>query len=249
MCIQRDRAFRSWPYPCIGQLRFLNLALQKHPLYPTVLSRLTQENQTLLDAGCCFGQELRKLAFDGVPPKALYGLDLEADFIDLGYDLFRDRAIMGGATFIAGSLLDETASFPQLEGKIDIVNANSLFHLFTWEEQIMVTSRLVSFMKDRPGSMILGRQVGAVEAGEYRALNEGATTYRHNVDSFRRLWKEVERKMESSWEVDARLDMEDIMPGVNLGQKWMESGTRRLHFIVTRRHRAEQVTGRVYSTL
>lgn len=40
--------------------------------------------------------------------------------------------------------------------------------------------------------MILGRQVGAVEEGEYRALNEGATTYRHNVDSFRRLWKEVE---------------------------------------------------------
>lgn len=156
---------------------------------------------------------------------------------------------MGDATFIAGSLLDETARFPQLEGKIDIVNANSLFHLFTWEEQVTVTSRLVSFMKDKAGSMILGRQVGAVEAGEYRALNEGATTYRHNVDSFRRLWEEVEGKTGSAWDVAARLDMEDIMQGVNLGQKWMESGTRRLHFVVTRRQPAGQVTGRAHSTL
>ena len=210
---------------------------------------MTQGNQTLLDAGCCFGQELRKLAFDGVPPKALYGLDIEANFIELGYDLFCDRAIMGDATFIAGSLLDETNSFLQLEGKIDIINANSLFHLFTWEEQVRVTSRLVSFMKDMPGSMILGRQVGAVEAGEYRALNEDATTYRHNVDSFRRLWKEVEEKTGSKWEVAAHLDMEDITQGVNLGQKWMESGTRRLHFLVTRRQLCEQATGRIHSTL
>ena len=154
------------------------------------------------------------------------------------------------ATFIAGSLLDETASFPQLGGKIDIINANSLFHLFTWDEQIRVTSRLVSFVKDKPGSMILGRQVGAVEAGEYRALNEGATTYRHNVDNFRRLWKEVEEKTGSSrWEVLAHLDMEDSMQGVNLGQIWMEFGTRRLHFLVTRCQRSEQVTDHKHSTL
>lgn len=97
--------------------------------------------------------------------------------------------------------------------------------------------------------MILGRQVGAMEAGEYRGLNEGATTYRHNVDSFRRLWKEVEGRTGSKWDVEAHLDMEDIVQGVNLGQKWTESGTRRLHFVVTRRQQAELVTGRTHSTL
>ena len=189
------------------------------------------------------------MAFDGVPPKALYGLDLEADFIDLGYDLFCDRAIMSDATFIAGSLLDKGARFSQLEGKIDVINANSLLHLFTWEEQITVTSRLVSFTKNGPGSMILGRQVGAVEAGEYRGLNEGATSYRHNVDSFRQLWKEVEERTGSKWEVDAHLDMEDLVQGVNLGQKWTESGTRRLHFVVTKRQPVEQVTVHTNSSL
>ena len=89
-------------------------------------------------------------------------------------------------------------------------------------------------MKAKPGSMILGRNVGAVEAGEYRGLSEGTTTYRHNVESFQRLWREVGQRTGSVWKVDARLDMKDIVTGVNLGQKWTEPGTRRLHFVVAR---------------
>ncbi|MCJ1355504.1 MAG: hypothetical protein MMC33_005496 [Icmadophila ericetorum] len=230
----RDRAFDTWPYPCIGQLRFLNLNLSTSPLYPTVLSRLTTQSQTFLDAGCCFGQDLRKLAFDGAPPASLYGLDLEPAFLELGYDLFCDRAKMVDATFVSGSLLDSAARFPELEGSIDMVLANSLLHLFTWAEQIVVASRLVGFLKPQPGSMIMGRHVGAVEAGEYRALSEGATSFRHNVQSFRRLWDEVGQETDSRWKVDAQLDLKDIVPGVNLGQKWTERGTRRMHFTVTR---------------
>jgi len=205
-----------------------------HPLYPTILSRLTTQSHTLLDAGCCFGQELRKLAFDGAPPAALYGLDLEPAFLELGYDLFLDRAKMAGATFVSGSLLDEAAGFPELEGKIDVVHASSLLHLFTWPEQVVITSRLVRFMKARPGSMMMGRQVGAVEAGEYRGLSEGTTTYRHNVESFRRLWVEVGERTGGKWTVNASLDMKDIVQGVNMGQKWTEPGTRRLHFTAVR---------------
>jgi len=229
----RDRAFDLFPYPCIGQLRFLDLKLAEHPLYSTILSRLTAGGQTFLDAGCCFGQELRKLAFDGVPPRAMYGMDLERTFLELGFELFLDRTKMADATFVAGNLLEDI-SFPELEGKIDIMQANSLLHLFTWDEQIIVTSKLVTFMKNKPGSIMLGRHVGAVNAGEYRGLGEGTTTYRHNVESFQRLWEEVGRKTGSKWKVDVRLDMKDIVTGVNLGQKWMEAGTRRLHFVVMR---------------
>lgn len=231
----RGRAFHLFPYPCIGQLRFLNLNLSTHPLYKSILSRLVNDGSTILDAGCCFGQELRKLAFDGAPPAALYGLDLEQTFIELGDQLFLDKTKMADATFVAGDLLQPDSRFPQLEGKVDIVHASSLLHLFTWEEQVIVTSRLVGFMKARPGSLMLGRHVGAVNAGEYRGLNEGTTTYRHNVESFQRLWEEVGKKTNSKWEVTANLDLKDIVEGVNMGQKWMEPGTRRLHFVVERR--------------
>ena len=208
--------------------------LSTHPLYKSILSRLINDGNTILDAGCCFGQELRKLAFDGAPPAALYGMDLEQSFLGLGDELFLDHAKMADATFLAGDLLRPGAQFPDLERKIDIVHASSLLHLFTWEEQVIVTSRLVGFMKARPGSLMLGRHVGAVNAGEYRGLSEGTTTYRHNVESFQRLWEEVGEKTDSSWKVDARLDLKDIIDGVNMGQKWTESGTRRLHFTVER---------------
>lgn len=114
-------------------------------------------------------------------------MDLEQTFLDLGFELFLDRTKLADATFLAGNLLTDT-SFPKLEGKIDILQANSLLHLFTWGEQVMVTTRLVSFMRSKQGSVILGRHVGAVDAGEYRGLSEGTTTYRHNVESFHRLW-------------------------------------------------------------
>ena len=161
-------------------------------------------------------------------------MDVEASFLELGFELFLDRERMVGATFVSGNLLQKDAPFPQFETAIDIIHASSLLHLFTWEEQITVASRLVGFSKPKSGSMILGRQVGAVQAGEYRGLNEGSTSYRHNVESFERLWKEVGEKTGSTWKVDARLDLKDIVEGVNLGQKWMEAGTRRLHFVITR---------------
>ncbi|KAL8822949.1 MAG: hypothetical protein Q9191_006328, partial [Dirinaria sp. TL-2023a] len=110
----RSRAFAIYPYPCIGQLRFLNLSLSNHPLYPEVISRLRHQHltgelqslsidgqysgisyqhqipQTFLDLGCCLAQDLRKLVYDGASPHNLYGLDVERKFIELSYELFRD---------------------------------------------------------------------------------------------------------------------------------------------------------------
>lgn len=45
---------------------FLQLNMSLSPAYDEVLSRLKNE-QRLLDLGCCFGQDIRKLVHDGVP--------------------------------------------------------------------------------------------------------------------------------------------------------------------------------------
>ncbi|KAL9616311.1 MAG: hypothetical protein Q9160_008806 [Pyrenula sp. 1 TL-2023] len=233
------------PRPRFSSLRFLNLNLSANPHYGDILHRLTTQSETLLDAGCCFGQDLRKLVFDGVPPRSLYGLDVEPSFLELGCDLFCDRDRMAEATFVSGNLLkdgDENADtsanpgggLSQLQGSIDVIHASSLLHLFTWEEQVRAASRLVGFTKAKAGCMILGRQVGALEAGEYRGLHEGSSSFRHNVETFQRLWAEVGQMTGSKWKVDAQMDLEDVTPGVNLGQKWMEAGTRRLHFVIIR---------------
>lgn len=50
----------KFPYPCIGQFRFLSLGIANSPHYDEVLQRL-RGGEKLLDVGCCFGQEIRKL--------------------------------------------------------------------------------------------------------------------------------------------------------------------------------------------
>lgn len=56
----RDAGWEVYRYPCIGQFRFLDLSLGKAKQYPEVLERVNR-GQRLLDLGCCFGQDVRRL--------------------------------------------------------------------------------------------------------------------------------------------------------------------------------------------
>lgn len=104
---KRDRAFEVYPYPRIGHSHFLNFNLNHHPLYPQLLERLCQ-GQKLLDLGCCFAQDTRKLLFDGAPAGNVYGTDLQKQFIYFSYDLFLDRDRLQ-ANFFIGDILNPKA--------------------------------------------------------------------------------------------------------------------------------------------
>lgn len=54
--------------------------------------------RTFLDLGTCLGQDVRKLIFDGAPVDSVYGTDLLAEFVEIGYDLFRDEEKLLAAT-------------------------------------------------------------------------------------------------------------------------------------------------------
>jgi hypothetical protein len=99
----RDKAFAIFSYACIGQFRFLNYSIPKPPYYRPVLE--LRSGGTFVDAGCCFGQEIRFLIHEEkIPAKQLYSFDLEPAFIDLGYELFRDKEKLC-ATMLSGDLL------------------------------------------------------------------------------------------------------------------------------------------------
>lgn len=104
LCDQRDRAWDIFPYPCIGQCRFLDLSISLSPLYPTILHRLKESNSTFLDIGCCFAQDIRKLVSDGAPSKNILGADLRLEFIDLG-------------TYVPGLFVPTSISYQILSGK------------------------------------------------------------------------------------------------------------------------------------
>lgn len=202
---QRQRAFEKWPYPCIGHLRFLELTTSTHPAYAEILSRL-QAGQTFLDAGCCFGQDLRKLLSDGAPSsKAMYGIDVESAFFQLGHELFRDADTLE-AIFLEADLIKPQFPLPSLEsiqGQIDIMSTQSLFHLFNLADQKTVARHLVGLTKPGSGAMIAGRHVGAIQAREAPGLVPGTAVFVHNSESWTRFWEEIGEATGSSWEVQA----------------------------------------------
>ena len=112
-----------------------------------------------------FQCRLRKIASEGVPTENLYGCDLRPEFFDLGYRLFRDKETLK-SKFLVADIFDPESTLTSLYGKVDIIYAGSFLHLFGYAKQIEVCKQIVKLLKDKKNSMLLGRQVGNLEAGE-----------------------------------------------------------------------------------
>ncbi|RAL13191.1 class I SAM-dependent methyltransferase [Aspergillus homomorphus CBS 101889] len=213
----RDEAFSIFPYPCIGQMRFLSCHLARLPFYPQVLARLRASPANgFLDAGCCVGQELRHLVHSAsIPASQLHGFDLEPGFFELGYKLFRDNAETFPATFVSGDLgasdEDWTAGeiVSKVKGKVDVVWAGSLLHFWDYEGQLRGVERLIGLTRGGPGTVVCGRQMGSTVAGVYEltGLMDKTMHYRHDVGSLQRFWREVEARTGTKWEVQAELEV------------------------------------------
>jgi SAM-dependent methyltransferase len=224
----RNEAWRVFPYPCIGQFRFLDLSLKQTKEYPELLERLGQ-GQRLLDMACCFGQEIRQLVADGAPSEQIYGCDLRKEYVELGYQLFRDRDRLH-SPFLTADIFDNSSPLIELQGTFDVVYAGSFFHLFGYENQVKVSTAVAKLLRPRKGSMILGRQIGAVDAGTHdHKTNPTGKMYRHNPESLREMWKKIGADLGVSFSVDATLHE---LAGDHF--RFHTDDTRRIHFTIKR---------------
>lgn len=132
-----------------------------------------------------------------MPSENLAGTDLRSEFIDIGYELFRDRSTFRGK-FIAGDVFAAEGPLEEFEGEFDILHAASLFHLFSWVDQVKLGVRLVKFFKpSQKKALLVGRQVGTrtPESPEvYRKMGQGVewvndrkTMHNHDVGSMQAL--------------------------------------------------------------
>jgi 2-polyprenyl-3-methyl-5-hydroxy-6-metoxy-1,4-benzoquinol methylase len=219
----RNEAWNVYSYPCIGQFRFLDNGLKDCEEYDEVLKRL-QQGEKLLDMACCFGQTVRQLVADGAQAGNIYGCDLEAGFIELGYKLFKDRDKLR-SKFLVADIFDPASALNDVKGNVDIVYTGSFFHLWGLEKQKEVSRAVALLLRPKPGSMILGRQIGAVTAVE--KTSDYGTMFRHNVDSFKKLWKDVGDDLGVTFTVKATLK--------ELSRDHFEQGdTRRIWFSIRR---------------
>jgi 2-polyprenyl-3-methyl-5-hydroxy-6-metoxy-1,4-benzoquinol methylase len=224
----REEAWDIFPYPCIGQFRFLDLSLKYFDEYPEVLKRL-QEGQKLLDMACCFGQEIRQLVADGAPAENIYGCDLREEYIALGYKLFADRDTLK-ANFLTANIFDATSSLTERKGTFNVIYTGSFFHLFDYDDQVKVSKAVASLLLPEKNSLILGRQVGSTIAAEHdHRTNPTGKMFRHNIESLKEMWKKIGDDIGVSFAVDARL--EELDSGL---RRFHTSDTRRIWFTIRR---------------
>ncbi|TGJ79556.1 hypothetical protein E0Z10_g9200 [Xylaria hypoxylon] len=237
----RDRLWDVYPYACVGRFRFVSLEFTTDAYYQVALFRLLraqtesesdENNKTrLLDVGCCVGQVLRKLAADGVDSARLYGTDVEPRFLDIGYDLFRDRNKFKGG-FVIGDLLKQGAGedrLDALDGRMTFIHATSFFHLFTWGDQVRAATRMVRLLQpERRDAMIFGRQVGTTSPRDNGKAGSDKV-YLHNANSWQMLWDEVGERTGTKW----KTTMEPTET-IETGAGGVESSLKKMSFCVLR---------------
>jgi len=180
--------------------------------------------------GCFIGQESRRLVFDGAPSENIYAVDSRRKFFELGYKFFFDQDRLK-TKFLAADLFESEPELESLNGTISIVYAGSIFHLFDLPLQRQLVKRTIDFLAPQPGSLVLGRQVGDINAGPFQHMtNGGGTMFRHNEQSWKRLWDEVGRDTGSKWEVCVELKLTKRFMKRASGNDHISDGARQMYF-------------------
>lgn len=186
-----------------------------------------------MDLGCCFGQDIRKLAFDAGTSANLIGSDLEASFLSLGYELFLDSDNLQ-ATFIPGNVFDDNF-LEQYNGKIDIIYLGSFLHLFNGERQKTAIQQLQRLLAPRAGSMVFGRHLGADKGGEFRMESIGWDLYRHDHETISDIFKQPGNGNEDvSWAVSSSLSRYESANWDNDRRNWQGDETKQMMFTAIR---------------
>ena len=207
---------------------FLLPSITTFPEYPEIL-RVARGKATILDMGCCFGQDLRLLASNQVPTDKMYATDVNKELWDLGFELFKDREKMH-ATFIQADVFDLHSNLARLDGCVDIILACQFLHLFDWESQLTAMKRIVRL--SRPGCIVVGYQRGQVQAQE--CVRPWGTMYLHNIETFSDIWEQLGQETDTRWTINASLvDLQDwgMEPE---DTAWMPEGQKGLNFVAIR---------------
>ncbi len=136
-----------------------------------------------------------------MPVPSLYGSDIRPEYERVGHELFRDKETFKDR-FICADFLAEDGRAGELEkteGSWDAISIMMFLHLYDWETQVRACKRILKLLKRESGNLVVGTQSGSVRPGEqavkppFVAEGEKKTVFQHSVETFKDMWRVVER--------------------------------------------------------
>jgi hypothetical protein len=173
------------------------------------------------------GQDIRRLVYDGVPSENIFGLELDQELVNLGYELFRDHDHLQ-ATFVIQDLLTDTPALEQLSGQISFLNSGFFLHLWDWDGQIRVVKQMLKLIRPERGSLITGVSFGSHSPGEWdNNPHGGQPMFVHDNNTFSRMWNQIERETSTKFAIHTELEtaegFDQLRQGDSKGrlQRWV----------------------------
>lgn len=183
-----------------------------------------------MDVGCFIGHDLRQLVYDGAPSANLYAVDIISHW-NVGYEMFRDQDHFG-AHFIEADILSENTALVPLKGQVDILAVTQVINSWDWDGQIKAAKALTTYTK--PGSMVVGNQIGNPIAHEVLLKSIGVPMYRQNPESLKKFWEQVGTETGTKWETQAWMRSFEEMEWDAKDGAWMEPGVGIIEFAIKR---------------
>ncbi|KAG2133666.1 uncharacterized protein EDB93DRAFT_862090 [Suillus bovinus] len=208
----QEEAYKVAPYACIRGFDFLRQNMSKLHIYDHILKR-GSAGAILLDVGSCLGADARKAVEDGFPAHNIVTSDIKEAFSELGHKLFKSSS--EPILFIPGDIFDPAflsisrpassvpgcampdiqtlRSLNDLHGRVGVIHASKLFHLFDEEKQLELARALGGLLSCESGSTICGTHAVALEKGIVRrtVLGIEISYFCHSKETWTSLWDGV----------------------------------------------------------
>eukprot|EP01112_Ceratiomyxa_fruticulosa_P002501 TRINITY_DN1260_c3_g2_i1.p1 TRINITY_DN1260_c3_g2~~TRINITY_DN1260_c3_g2_i1.p1 ORF type:complete len:223 (+),score=21.32 TRINITY_DN1260_c3_g2_i1:131-799(+) len=196
----RERVLEVWEesksrfhvYKCIERLRFLTPRIDNHHFYQTLTKDIHDGKEIkVLDVGCAFGQDTRKLIVDGLAHSNIYSIDIVSSYWELGRKLFMDPESFS-SNFMIGNVADPSFnSNQQLTEKFDYIYAGAVLHVLSKEDVEVFLQNIFILLKK--GGFFFGHSVGSVEPRLWIQVpnNPNKLRFLHSSASLKELFEKV----------------------------------------------------------
>lgn len=187
-------------YRCIQSFMFLQPRTPTHPKYAEIVAALAKPSARssgcdigILDIGCCFGTDVRRFLYDGVPADLIVASDLHSGYWNLGKLLFQDEerisnlrtdfgdwaavsddiqskpSLSSTATSSASPSTPRTIDVSRYESRAQYISAMAVLHVFSRSQCEAFVKNVFKALASGVGATLFGTCCGRPTAEEWAA--------------------------------------------------------------------------------